>query len=179
MPLEQLAVWFTVATTAEHRVLAVVHEGALKRLGHVRQASEVGVIAASLPGEHGVHRVVQVVAPLRVESVATQLKGAHETRIVEARLGDQHEASAQPRLQRVHRVRQLLQDVHGRGVEDGVHGVEAKAVQVVVVRAQLQTVGGRGYARRLACHRSRSVAVAAGRPRRTRPVRGVRPAAPR
>ena len=75
---------------------------------------------------------MEIVRPLGVDAVAAVLPGAHDPRIVEVAFGDQHPGTAGLALQRIHLGRQLLQDVHRRGVHDGVDGVDPEPVQVIV-----------------------------------------------
>ena len=63
----------------------------------VGEAGEVLVVAIALARERGVQRVVEVVAPLGVDAVATKLPGTHDARVVEVALGDEHEFAAEAR----------------------------------------------------------------------------------
>ena len=77
---------------------------------------------------------MEVVGPLRVEAEPPRSGGQEEARVVQVALGDDVDAagpsrSARPRDRR----RQLLQERAAPRVDDGVDGVEAQAVEVVLV----------------------------------------------
>src|SRR5690606_1171727 len=72
-----------VRAAAERRVAAGIDPGAAQRRGDVGERAEVGVVAVALATEYGVQRVMEVVAPLRVEPVATALARPQQARIVE------------------------------------------------------------------------------------------------
>jgi hypothetical protein len=79
-----------------------------------------------------VEGVVEVVGPLGVEAVAADLAGTDQPGVVQVALGDEHEVTAKLGLERVYLLGQLLEDMHRRGVDDGVDGVDPEAVEVVV-----------------------------------------------
>ena len=122
-----------VVALAERRERPVVEEPLLAHLGQRLERLEVGVVAGGLAAQRDVDGVVEVVAPLRVEAVATGLARAHEERVVEVGLGDQGERAAQVRRQRGGLDRHLLEEVDLRGVLQRVHGVEPQGVDVVVL----------------------------------------------
>ena len=62
-----------VDAPAVARVLPGVDEPAAQRGRELVEAAEVRVVARPLAGQHGVERVVEVVAPLGVEAVAAEL----------------------------------------------------------------------------------------------------------
>ena len=70
------------------RVAAVVDVAPAERACHRTHAAEVGVVPASLAGERHVHRVVEVVGPLRVQPEAADLARPHQPGIVAVALGD-------------------------------------------------------------------------------------------
>jgi len=57
-----------------------------------RHRAEVGVVALPLAGDRGVHGVVEVVAPLRVDPIAAGRAGGDDAGVVGVGLGDQHAA---------------------------------------------------------------------------------------
>ena len=70
-----------VASPAELRLAPVVDEALAERLGDVAERAEVDVVALALARDRGVHGVVQVVAPGRVEPEAARRRpGASRAR---------------------------------------------------------------------------------------------------
>ena len=65
-------------------------------LGQRRHRPEVAVVALPLAGDRRVHRVVEVVAPLRGEPVAARLAGGDQPGVVEVGLGDEDQLAVQP-----------------------------------------------------------------------------------
>src|SRR5205085_574222 len=57
--------------------------------GEVFQAAEVGVVTLPLLREQGVHRMMEVVAPLRVETMTEEFTRADDARIVGQVLGNE------------------------------------------------------------------------------------------
>ncbi len=78
-----------VRALAVSRVLTVEHVALLERLREVAERSEIRVITAALAGEERVDRVVKIVHPMRVESVAAARGTVDEAGIVEIALGDE------------------------------------------------------------------------------------------
>src|SRR4051812_28802249 len=77
-----------VGLPPELRVAAVVDVRLTEGGGDVGQRSEIGVVPLALAGERGVHGVVEVVAPLRVEAVAAVVACPYQARVVAVALGD-------------------------------------------------------------------------------------------
>ena len=121
-----------VVAAAERAVGAVVEEAALAHLGQRAERLEVGVVAGGLAGERHVHRVVEVVAPLGVQSEAAGLARGDQARVVEVGLRDQRQRPALVRRHRGHLDRHLLEQVQLGLVVQRVHGVQPQPVDVVV-----------------------------------------------
>src|SRR6185295_10718925 len=103
-----------VTTLPEARVLTGVDPGAGEGGGELSQAAEVGVVAGPLAGEDGVQRVVEVVAPLRVEAVAADGGLANDPRVVEVALRD-HEQITTERAGELRDARAQRFEEMGRG----------------------------------------------------------------
>lgn len=97
-----------------------------------RGAGEVGVVALGLAGQGGVQGVVEVVVPLGVQPEAVLGARGDHPGVVEVGLRDQEQRAAHLLAQGVDRLRQLLQEVPGAVVVQGVHGVQAESVEAVV-----------------------------------------------
>ena len=108
-----------VVALAERGEGAVVEEAALADLRQRRERLEVGVVALGLAGQRHVHRVVEVVAPLRVQPVAARLARRHQHRVVQVGLGDQGQRPTDVRRERSDLDGQLLEQVGLRGVARG------------------------------------------------------------
>ena len=94
--------------------------------------AEVGVVALPLPGEEGVHGVVDVVGPLRRHAHPALGGRGHHHGVVEVGLGDERERAPDLGRQRGDLVGELGQQVPRRVVDQRVHGVEPQRVQVEV-----------------------------------------------
>jgi len=97
---------------------------------------KVGVVTAAVASEDGEEGVVEVVAPLRIHSVASGFERGDEARIVEVAFGDDDVAAAGVSLEPADFGGELFHEVDGRAVGVGVHGVEAKAIEMVVAEPQ-------------------------------------------
>src|ERR671915_1312068 len=64
------------------RVTSVVDEHLTQRLCDVGDRPKVPVVAVALAGENRVQGVMEVVVPLGIEAVATELARSHDTGIV-------------------------------------------------------------------------------------------------
>ncbi len=131
-----------VVAAAEAAPGALVQEHPGHDVGEPGQPGgrEVGVVALVLAGERDVQAVVDVVGPLRVQPVAAAVAGRDHPRVVEVRLGDQRQRPSEVRGQRLDLDRHLLQQVHRAAVVQGVHGVEAEPVEVVVAQPHQRVV---------------------------------------
>ena len=85
-----------VRAAAERGPDAVVEEHPGVGLGQRRQRPEVAVIALPFAGDRRVHRVVEVVAPLRGQAVPARLPGGDQAGVVGVGLGDQDQLAVQP-----------------------------------------------------------------------------------
>ena len=121
-----------VAPATVPRVAPVVEHAPLQALGNAGDRTEVPVVALPLAGEDGVEAMMEVLVPHRVHAVPTEVPGPHHPRVVEVALGDEQQCPAGARRQVLCPQRHLLEDVHRRGVDDGVHGVDPQAIDVVV-----------------------------------------------
>ena len=104
------------------------------RVGQRRHRPEVGVVALALPGDRRVHRVVEVVAPLRGQPVPARLPRGDQPGVVQVGLGDQHQVPVQQRGQRLHLRGELLKEMQRPVVLERVHRVQPQPVQVVVTQ---------------------------------------------
>src|SRR4029453_5869554 len=77
-------------------------------------------------------RVVEIVAPLGVDAVAADLPWTDNSRVVEIALGDKCQVTARLRLKLGPFTSQLFEKMYRRSINDGVHGVNAQSVEVVV-----------------------------------------------
>ncbi|MEY9485415.1 hypothetical protein RKD26_001209 [Streptomyces calvus] len=108
--------------------------------GRERGPREIRVVPLRLPGERGVHRVVEVVVPLGVHAEAAVLARGDDPRVVQIRLGDQEQRPARVGGQVVHGPGQLLQEVAGARVHQRVHRVQPQPVDAVVPQPRQRAV---------------------------------------
>ena len=123
-----------MGAVAVGRVRSVVDPRLAQRLGQLGQRPEVGVVAGPLAGEHGVEGVVPLVGPGGVEPVAAGVRRRTKRGSLRSLSAISHSGRPSSAARAAHRVGQLLEDVAGRVVDEGVDGVEAQAVDVVVAQ---------------------------------------------
>ncbi len=87
-------------------------------------ALEIRVVTLPLAGHEHAHNVVEIVRPDCVESPAAQIWRAQDDGIVPLVFSNDESTQV------VHRRRDLRQDMPGGRVDDGVGGIEPKAVDV-------------------------------------------------
>src|SRR6185437_7304957 len=97
-----------VGALAEARPAAVVHEALIERLREDGQRAEVLVVPLALARQRRPQRVVDVVAPLRVDPVAAGDPRPDDSGIVQVALGDEEKRPALHRGQRLDLDRELL-----------------------------------------------------------------------
>src|SRR5437667_237120 len=80
-----------------YRIPAGVDEAFSKSLGHMLEAAEIDVIALALFGQQCMKRVMEVIVPLGVEPVASELRMPDETSIIQGAFGNGVDAPVQLR----------------------------------------------------------------------------------
>ena len=78
--------------------------------------------------------VMEVVAPLRIEPGPSGGARRHHPGVVEVALRDERQRTAQVCRECRHLQAHLLQQVHGRVVDERVHGIEPQFVDVEVAQ---------------------------------------------
>ncbi len=129
-----------VSAPAGALIGAVEHVVPLERVRHHVERSEVSVVAPPLPGNEGVYRVVEVVAPLRAQTVAARLGTANHLRIVEVALGDHDQPAAELPFETVDRAPELLEEVQRRLVVEGMNRVHAQPVGMIVAQPHTRVI---------------------------------------
>ena len=109
-----------------------IYVRSLHRDGHVFQRAEIFVISVLLAGKDRMERMVDVIAPLSIETIAAHLRRANDPRIVQVALGDKNKMPPEMCFQINNFGRQLFQKRNGRSVDDCVHGIQAQSVDVIV-----------------------------------------------
>src|SRR5207248_6420611 len=115
------------------RVLADVEVAGGEHAREVADAAEAAVVAVLLAGEQRVQRVVEVVAPLRVEAEAEVSRGGDDARVVEIALRDRPDAAPELAGALAYGAGEVLQEWLGGVIDDGVHGVDAQRIDVELV----------------------------------------------
>src|SRR4051812_31152177 len=80
------------------------------------ERTEIGVITFPLAGKYTVNGMVHVIAPLRMDSESTSLRGSHDPRVVQITFGDQTEMSPELGFQPFDLSRQLFEEMNGRQI---------------------------------------------------------------
>ncbi|MDZ7781194.1 MAG: hypothetical protein U5R14_14865 [Gemmatimonadota bacterium] len=119
-----------VPALAEARARAGEDVPLPKGLLQVAQGPEVTVVTLPLPGEKGVERVMEVVVPERVQTVAPFFRITQDPWIVAVVLGDEMDRAALSVGFVPHRPSQLLQEREGARVDDPVDRVQAQGVDM-------------------------------------------------
>jgi hypothetical protein len=112
------------------RVLAGVGEAFIDGAHQMVKLAEVVVVAAAFGCEQCMYGVMEVVAPLGIQRVATRVTRTDDARIVQVALGDELDSSPRTLRVRLHMLLQLRQNVMGTEVEDPVDGVDTQDVDV-------------------------------------------------
>jgi len=98
------------------------------------QRPEIIIITFGLARQHRVEGVVKIIVPMSVQGITTPLTRPQEPRIVAVALGDQHQAPPQFRFQRPDFQSQLRDERLRRIIYDGVQGIEAKTVKMIIAQ---------------------------------------------
>ena len=88
------------------------------------QSAEISVIAMSLTGQHRVQGVVEIVAPLSIQSITTGGWGTHDARIIEIAFGDEMERPALALSAICGGLGQFRQNMPGAEVVNGVNRIQ-------------------------------------------------------
>ena len=121
----------SVPAAAVRRVAPIVHVALTDRLGDRFGSAEIGIVAAPLTGERHVDRVMKVVGPVGVEPEAADRTVPHPSGIVRVDLRDHQRATSQRLALPVHRLADLLGQVHRTQVYDAIGRVEAETIEMV------------------------------------------------
>ena len=116
---------------AEKRILARIGITLSQHLGQQPgPVDKIQVIAVPLASQQHMQAMVQIVAPLRVEAVAASRLGGDVAGVVEVALGNQIKAPVQSLRLPMSGAGEVLQERHGREIENRVHGVQPQRIQV-------------------------------------------------
>ena len=130
-----------VKTLSVLREDAIVDESLLDGLGQLSEGAEVGVISLRRSViENGKKRMVEVIAPLRVDPEPAGFAWGNDARIVRITLRDQHLAPAQRCLQQTGLRRELLQKMNRRAIDVCVDRIQPQAVDVKITHPHQSVV---------------------------------------
>src|ERR1700722_3996063 len=121
-----------MAALAVVGMLSAVIPAVSQRCRQRRNASEIRVIPEVFPRQQGVNRMMEINAPMGVDSVNTPLSISKEARIVHFPLRDQVERATKSSGQVSDRRLEFCQEMTGAKVKDSVDSIQAKGVEVVV-----------------------------------------------
>src|SRR5215471_925446 len=84
-----------VVALSKRRIASVKHVWMLQCLCQIGEGAEILVIAGQLTGQNAVERMMEIIAPLRVDAVAAGFRCPHKSRIVQVAFGDQQQLPSQ------------------------------------------------------------------------------------
>src|SRR4051794_32364476 len=84
--------------------------------------------------------MVQVVSPLGIEAVAVGFPRRNQPGVVQFALGYENKVLSQLGGKEVHFAGQVLQEVKGGGVNKGMNGIQAQAVEVVIAKPHKRVI---------------------------------------
>src|SRR5215472_15805495 len=85
-----------MATVTVATVAAIEDEGLLEQSGDILAAPVIDIVALAFAAQVGVQGMVKVVAPLRLQPVATTLRGPQQTYVIEIAFSDHVHLTATP-----------------------------------------------------------------------------------
>ena len=127
-------------TPATFRIDTVIHESASKSFRQVRDRAEIGQVASTLASQDRMQRVMKIVIPLRIKTIATCFSRRYDSRIVEIAFRYHDEMAANDCFQLADRGAQLLEKVNRRRVEDRMDRVDTQSVHAIVAEPHQRVV---------------------------------------
>src|SRR5512132_4552607 len=109
---------------------AVVDESVGERLGHRSDPAKILEVPLPFSGQGDVHRVVEVIGPLGVETIAASVQGLDEARVIGVALGDEIDAPAERPALVSDRRYDLFQNMQRTLVDDLVRRIQTEPVEV-------------------------------------------------
>src|SRR5688572_344597 len=85
-------------------------------------------------------RMMYVITPLRIDVKSSHLPRPYDARIIQITLGDEDQMPAEMRHQFVNLGSELFKKRDRRCIHNCMHGVESKAINVVVAQPHLRVV---------------------------------------
>src|SRR5215510_171474 len=76
---------------------------------------------------------MEIVALLGRNAVATDFSRPRDTRVVEIAFSDERQVTTRLRLELLNFSSEFFEKMHRRGIEDGVHGIDAQSVEVIIL----------------------------------------------
>src|SRR5689334_15732863 len=114
----------SVAPPAIIRILSLLAPSIAKNRGQMTHAAEIGIIAGCFAGEKRMHRVMEIIAPLRGQSVSALFAGQQDSRVVQIALRHHVEVASEPFPRKLNLLLKLSQNMQGPKIVDTVNGVE-------------------------------------------------------
>src|SRR5258708_35347352 len=119
------------ASAPELECLTLKNKSFIQRADDLACVSKVLVVALALSGKEGMDGVVKVVTPDSVKAVTTAATRTNDPLVVFVGLGDHANFASKFSRQRGNIVFDLRQYVRGGIVFDGLHRVQAQAVEMI------------------------------------------------
>src|SRR5580698_7719933 len=121
-----------MSSVAKVRVMAVVNPCVLQGLGEISDCAKVGIVTNTLSCQHRMQRVMEIIAPLRVDPVAAEFARFHEPGIVEVAFRDQYQPATKLTLQSSDFARELFKEMDCRRIDHRVHRVDPQAIEMII-----------------------------------------------
>src|SRR5215475_7924806 len=100
-----------MTTATVDGIAAGIDETLRKCLSHMLEIAEIDVITLALSRQQCVHRVMEVIVPLRIEAVSTEFGRSNNASIVKGTFGNHIYAAIQTRAARVDGIGKLFQNI--------------------------------------------------------------------
>src|SRR5579864_1282169 len=114
------------------RILPAIVPSILQSRDHRLDSAKILVIAALLLRQQRVHGMMEVIAPLRVESVAAMSSIEEQPRVVQIAFCNELDGPPQLLRELVGRFLEFCQEMLGAEIEDAVDSIQAQGIKVVV-----------------------------------------------
>src|SRR5215472_4296774 len=111
-------------------MLSVVVPAILESRDESGDVSEILVVASILPGKQGVNGVVEVIAPLSIDTIAAMGRIVKKAGVVQIAFGNQVKLAPDPLGELRGGIFEFSEEMTGAEVEDSVNSVESQCIEV-------------------------------------------------
>src|SRR5579871_5864612 len=129
-----------MSSVAKVRVTAVVNPCVLQSLGEISYCAKVGIITSTLPCQDRMQRMMEIIAPLRVDPIAAEFARFHDPGVIEVAFGDQYQPPAKLTLQSSDFARELFKEMDCRRIDHRVHRVDPQPIKMIIAQPHQRVV---------------------------------------